>query len=91
MALGVYFNPVGMSTSKYDDVMKQLDAAGASTPKGRSHHSAFGPAEALMVYDVWDSQEDFDAFGATLMPILGGLGIDIGQPQAMPIHNIVQP
>ena len=43
-----------------------------------------------MVYDVWDSQEDFDAFGQTLMPILAELGVDPGQPDVMPVHNIVQ-
>ena len=43
-----------------------------------------------MVYDVWDSQADFDAFGQTLMPILSELGVDPGQPDVMPIHNIIQ-
>ena len=28
----------------------------------------------IAVFDVWDSQEAFDAFGATLMPILTELG-----------------
>ena len=43
-----------------------------------------------MVYDVWDSQEDFEALGQVLMPILGELGIDAGQPDVMPVHNVVQ-
>jgi hypothetical protein len=43
-----------------------------------------------MVYDIWESQETFDAFGATLMPILGELGIDPGQPAAMPIQRLQQ-
>jgi hypothetical protein len=90
MALAIYFHPDSMSTDKYDEVMRKLDAAGAGSPKGRTHHSAFGPAEKLMVYDVWDSQEDFDAFGATLMPILAELGVDPGQPDVMPLHNAVQ-
>lgn len=79
-----------MSVEQYDDIMKKLDAAGAGKPKGRSHHSTFGPKERLMVYDVWDSQADFDAFGATLMPILAAAGVDPVQPDVMPIHNIVQ-
>lgn len=91
MALAFYFNPATpMSAATYDDVMKRLDAAGAGSPKGRTHHSTFGPPEALMVYDVWESQEEFDAFGATLMPILGELGVDPGEPMVMPVHNIVQ-
>lgn len=90
MSLAIYFNPEGLSAAKYDEVMKKLDAAGQSKPKGRTHHSAFGPKERLMVYDVWESQADFDAFGATLMPILAELGIDAATPDVMPAHNVVQ-
>ena len=92
MPIAAYFNPTTpMSTATYDDVIKRLEAAGVGSPKGRSHHSSFGPAGALMVYDVWDSQEDFDAFGAVLMPILAEVGVDPGQPQVMPVHNVIQP
>ena len=90
MAIAIYFHPQAMSASQYDQIMQKLEAAGQGTPKGRSHHSTFGPADHLMVYDVWDSQESFDAFGATLMPILAELGLDAGAPDVMPIHNIVQ-
>jgi hypothetical protein len=38
---------------------------------------------------VWDSQEAFDAFGETLMPILGAAGIDPGAPMISPVHNII--
>jgi hypothetical protein len=90
MPIAIYFHPESMSAAQYDAIMKKLDGVGQSKPKGRSHHSAFGPDEHLMVYDVWDSQEDFDAFGATLMPILAELGVDPGQPDVMPVHNTVQ-
>jgi len=91
MAIAIYFHPESMSTAQYDEIIKRLDAAGQGNPPGRIHHSAFGEAEHLMVYDVWDSQESFDKFGATLMPILGELGIDAGQPAVMPVHNMIVP
>jgi hypothetical protein len=90
MAIAVYFHPEAMSAGQYDEVMQKLEAAGQGKPKGRSHHSTFGSEASLMVYDVWDSQEDFDAFGQTLMPILAELGVDPGQPDVLPVHNIVQ-
>jgi hypothetical protein len=90
MAIAIYFHPESMTSDQYDQIMKKLDAAGAGAPKGRSHHSAFGSEDGLMVYDVWDSQEDFDAFGKTLMPVLADLGIDPGTPDVMPVHNVVQ-
>lgn len=90
MALAVYFHPESMTKAKYEEAIKKLEQAGAGTPKGRLHHSCFGPEGNLMVYDVWDSQESFDAFGQTLMPILQEIGLDPGQPDLMPIHNIIQ-
>jgi hypothetical protein len=43
----------------------------------------------LHVFDVWDSQESFAAFGETLMPILAEAGIDPGEPMVSPVHNII--
>ena len=90
MAIAIYFHPEAMSATQYDEVMTRLEAAGSAKPKGRSHHSTFGSEDHLMVYDIWDSQEDFDAFGQTLMPILADVGVDPGQPDVMPVHSIVQ-
>ena len=87
MALGFYFSPVSMTAQQYDDVMRQLDQAGAGAPKGRTYHSCFGSGDKMMVFDIWESQAEFEAFGATLMPILEKTGIDVGQPDVMPIHN----
>ena len=90
MAIALYFNPPSMSAAQYDDVIKRLAAAGQGTPKGRTHHSAFGTPDQLMVFDVWTSQEEFDEFGQTLMPILAEVGVDPGQPVVMPVHNQIQ-
>ena len=89
MAIGIYFAVQGMSADKYDDVIKQLEDAGQGAPKGRSYHAAFEGENGLQVFDVWDSQEDFDAFGQTLIPILAGAGIEPGEPMISPVHNII--
>jgi len=88
--IGAYFQPVKMDVAKYEDVLKRLDAVGQGKPKGRLHHSAFGDPNALMVFDIWDSQESFEAFGAVLMPILAEAGIDPGQPDVMPVHKVIK-
>ena len=88
MALGVYFSVEGMSRDKYDEVLRRLEAAGQGAPKGRLYHASFGPPERLQVFDVWDSPETFQAFGAVLMPILGELGIDPGQPNVEPFVDL---
>ena len=43
-----------------------------------------------MVYDIWESPDTFEAFGKTLMPILGEIGIDAGEPSIMAIHPLEQ-
>jgi hypothetical protein len=43
-----------------------------------------------MVYQVWESPESFEAFGATLMPILAVVGIDPGKPDTMVLHRLEQ-
>ncbi len=80
----------GMSAAKYDEVIKKLAAAGQGNPKGRLYHVCYGDPNDLHVTDVWDSMENFQAFGQTLMPILQSLGIDPGQPRVNPVHNVIK-
>jgi hypothetical protein len=91
MAIGVYFAPAAMSAAQYDECIKRLKKAGAGNPAGRSYHTAFGPKDKLMVFDVWTSQKAFDRFGKTLMPILADIGLDAGQPQVMDVHKVLVP
>jgi hypothetical protein len=88
MAVIFYFDVQGMSSEKYDEVINRLEAAGAGSPKGRSYHVAFGSPGELKVVDVWDSQQDFDAFGETLVPILTELGID-PRPRSYEVRNVI--
>jgi hypothetical protein len=89
MAIGVYFQPVKMSQTQYEDILSRLEKAGQGKPAGRSYHCSFGDPNALMVFDIWDSQEQFDKFGATLMPILSEVGVDPGKPDIMPINKVI--
>ncbi|MBF6600667.1 MAG: hypothetical protein IVW36_09165 [Dehalococcoidia bacterium] len=91
MAIGVYFSGQSLTAERYAEVIRQLEAAGAPSPRGRLYHAAFGDPNDLQVFDVWDSQADFEAFGAVLMPILTKSGATPAEPQIAPIHNIIQP
>ena len=79
-----------MNSKQYDECISKLAEAGAANPKGRIYHVCYGDPNNLNVTDVWDSIEDFQKFGATLMPILSQLGIDPGQPEALAVHNIIE-
>jgi hypothetical protein len=89
MSLLVRFTPPSLSSQQYDEIIKRLKAAGEGSPKGRLFAVAFGPANALHVSDVWDTRENFDRFGKTLMPLLQELGIDPGTPQFIEAYNII--
>ena len=90
MALCIYFPVKGMSADKYEEALRRLEGEGQGAPPGRSYHVSFTAGDGLQVVDVWDSQESFDAFGQTLMPILTELGIDPGQPAIGEVHNIIE-
>jgi hypothetical protein len=89
MALGFYFTPSSFTPAQYDDAISRLEAAGAGAPAGRLYHVALETDGQIQVFDVWDSQESFEAFGETLLPIMGALGSDPGQPHVSPVHNII--
>jgi hypothetical protein len=90
MPLGLYFTPSTFTKERYDDTIKRLEAAGAGAPAGRLYHCAMEADGLIQVFDVWDSQESFEAFGATLVPIMTELGADPGTPMISPVHNIIK-
>jgi hypothetical protein len=90
MALGLYFTPSGFTKEKYDDALRRLDEAGAGAPEGRTYHVALETNGEIQVFDIWESQEAFEAFGQSLIPILSELGVDPGEPMVSPVHNVIE-
>jgi len=90
MALGIYFVHQGFTPEKYQSAIKQLEAAGAGAPKGRSYHVALEADGAIQVFDIWESQADFEAFGQMLVPILTELGVDLKEPMVANVHNVIR-
>ena len=90
MALGMYFTPSSFTPTRYDETIKRLEEAGAGSPPGRLYHVAMESDGLIQVFDVWDSEDSFRAFGATLLPIMAEMGVDPGQPQATPVRNMIR-
>jgi hypothetical protein len=89
VAIAVYFHPATLNVSQYQGVVDTLQGSGDWPPAGLVHHSCFGEGEGLMVYEVWESQEQFDEFGQRLMPALQEHQVETGQVQVMPVVNVV--
>jgi hypothetical protein len=89
MAIGIYFAESKFPADKYEEALSRLEAAGAGAPEGRSYHVALETNGEINVFDIWESQAAFDAFGATLMPIMDELGVDPGKPLVADVHNVI--
>jgi hypothetical protein len=81
-----------MTTEKYDESIKRLKASGTQwPPDGMSYHVAFSSGGSFRVSEIWDSRQQFDAFGKTLRPVLTDVGVELaGEPEVLEVHNIIQ-
>jgi hypothetical protein len=90
MAIGIYFTGGQFSPAQYDQAIRRLEDAGAGAPEGRTFHVALETNGEINVFDIWESQEAFDAFGATLIPILTELEVNPGTPMVATVHNVIE-
>jgi hypothetical protein len=81
----------GLTSDDYDRVNPLLEASGEFPPDGLEYHVAFSTGSDFRVSEIWDSMEQFEAFGQRLMPILEENGIELaGPPEILEIHNIIK-
>jgi hypothetical protein len=85
----VRFAPQDLATDKYDEVIRRLESEGDFPPEGLEFHVCFRPEGQVAVSEVWESKEQFEAFGERLMPILSDAGIDPGEPSLIEVHNTI--
>ncbi len=76
--------------AEYDRVIQELEAAGQGNPPGRLSHVGARKGDGYLVVDVWESQEAFDRFGQTLVPLLERVGGRVPTPRIYPVHNTIK-
>jgi hypothetical protein len=88
----VRFTPAAdVTTEQYDETVRRFEKSGDWPPAGLEFHVAFRSNGDLRVTEIWDSREQFDAFGERLMPVLKDVGIEFsGEPEMLEIHNIIR-
>ena len=80
-----------MTAERYDAVLPTIEASGEWPPNGLEYHVAFAADGSFRVSEVWDSREQFEAFGERLMPILTEGGVELaGPPEIIDIHNTIK-
>ena len=90
MSLVVRFHPANLTAERYDESHPKVEAAGFP-PDGLDYHVCFGSGDNLTVSEIWDSREQFEAWGEKLMPVLTESGIEFsGEPEVFEVHNLVR-
>ena len=82
----VQFSSPGMTAKQFDQVWDELRKAGQEHPVGLIHHVAGQQGNNWVVVDVWESEELFNKFGETLMPILKKVGVTQVPPVITPVY-----
>jgi hypothetical protein len=90
MSIAVRFTPQSVTTDQYDETVRRLTDSGDFPPEGMDYHVCFIADGDVRVSEVWDSREQFEAFGERLMPVLADAGIEPGEPEVFDIHNIIR-
>jgi hypothetical protein len=92
MSIVVRFHPASMTVAQYEDAVRRHDDAGVKLPPdGMEYHICFGTDGDLRDSEIWDSQEQLQAYGERLMPILADAGIQLsGEPEVFEVHNIIK-
>ena len=90
MSVLIRFAPASLSAEQYDESIRRLQESGDWPADGLDYHVCFGTDGNLRVSEIWDTQEQLDAFGERLMPLLADIGIEPGEPEVVEIHNIIR-
>ena len=90
MTVALLFTPASMTVEQYDRVTKLLKASGSDAPPGRRFHACFGPAGHLTVFEVWDSVDELETFGATVLPLLANEQVAMAPAEPLEIHGLIE-
>ncbi len=73
----------------YEGIVKDLEAAGLGNIPERLYHVAAKHGDGWHVTDVWESEEAFNKFGETMIPLQIKNGGTPTKPSILPVHNII--
>ncbi len=96
MAIVAVFQSPSLTQATYEESVRQLTgglarmgtSADWPVPGLLVHVAGQGP-NGFRVVDVWESEDAFQKFGETLMPIMKAIGIE-GAPEVYPSHTVVR-
>lgn len=89
MAIAVVLDFSGGALEQYDQTVEKMNLTpGGRTPPGALFHWVTATEDGIRVTDVWETREQFDAFGAeTIGPITGEVGLPQPETTFYEVHN----
>ena len=90
MSILANFSPPSMTAEQYDEIVTRLYDEGIQPAPGLKTEIAYGSGDQMKVMVLFDSAEQFEAFGAKLGPILEEFKMDPGGPTIFEVHNVIQ-
>ena len=90
MSILVRFSPPSMTAEQYDSILARLTEEGIQPAPGLELEVCYGAGDQMKVSLLFDSQEELDAFGERLAPILEEMKLDPGEPEVLEVHNIIR-
>ena len=88
MAIMLIYRVPGATPEHYDRVRSVERWDEAPQPGGIAHFISFDETGAVEV-DVWESRQAFDDYWTHRHePVLKSLGIEVGEPEVLELHNL---
>ena len=90
MAVGMLVEAPGVNAEGYDSIMQHLEWETKPKPQGFVSHYAGPTSDGWLVFDIWESQDDFERFSEErLFPAMQTAFGEVPDmsPKFIPIHN----
>jgi hypothetical protein len=89
MSVVVRFPPSNMTKQQYDSIRTALEESGEWPAEGCQLHVCFGDEQDIRVSEIWESQEQLEAFGEKLRPRIEQVGVQLsGEPEVFEAHIV---
>ena len=93
MAIVVRYSPKNLTAADYNAVNEKLNEIVGSEPPpdGMVMHVCFGEDGHLKISEIWESREQWQAFGEKLNPVLEEAGAEAeGPPEVFEVVNLMK-
>ena len=92
--IAVYYSPENLTKERYETITQKMMAAmegGKLSAQPPLHHSCFGEDGHLMVFEIYESQQAFDALWPDLSAQIKEAGVTFSrEPDVLPVVGLFQ-